>query len=551
MPDIPITPLDTLRAAVAEAVARAAGGPQERVADTMTLERPKRAEFGDYSTNAALLLAPGAGRNPRELAQEIGDELAGLLGEQLGSVDVAGPGFVNLSLADGWLRAALAGVLEAGGRFGAGAADPVELVNVEFISANPTGPMHVGHARNAAYGDALARMLEFEGHRVEREFYVNDAGTQIARFGASLKAAASGLPVPEDGYHGDYIPELAGQIPGAAQMDETELGRAAVALMITAFEQTLADFAVLPFDHWSYESALHDGSPSPVDDALELLAQQGRTYERDGALWLRTTEFGDDKDRVLVRSSGEHTYFASDIAYHEAKRARGFERQIDIWGADHHGYLGRMRAAFAALGGDPTKLEMLIMQLVHLVSSGERSQMSKRAGEFVTVEELVEMVGVDAARWFLLARSHETPVELVVELARQQSSENPVYYVQYAHARIASLLDRIGEVEVRAATEPEAWAGGEPLHPSERLLVMSLLAFPGEFAEAMERRAVHRVASYALELAQTFTAFYRDCRVIDAEPAPTRALRISLSLATMRLLERCLWMLGVGAPRQM
>ena len=280
MPDIPITPLTRWRAAVAEAVARAAGGPQERVADTMTLERPKRAEFGDYSTNAALLLAPGAGRNPRELAQEIGDELAGLLGEQLGSVDVAGPGFVNLSLADGWLRAALAGVLEAGGRFGAGAADPVELVNVEFISANPTGPMHVGHARNAAYGDALARMLEFQGHRVEREFYVNDAGTQIARFGASLKAAASGQPVPEDGYHGDYIAGLAGRIPGAAQMDETELGRAAVALMITAFEQTLADFAVLPFDHWSYESALHDGSPSPVDDALELLAQQGRTYER-------------------------------------------------------------------------------------------------------------------------------------------------------------------------------------------------------------------------------------------------------------------------------
>ncbi len=551
MPEQDLTPLDLLRLTVLEAVERAAGDRGSAAAAAVTLERPRRAEFGDYSTNAALLLAPVLGTPPREVAEQLGRELSDLLGDELRRPEVAGPGFINLFLADRWLVGALAGVLALGGRYGAGGAGPTERINVEFVSANPTGPLHVGHARNAAYGDAVARMLSFQGHHVEREFYVNDAGSQILRFGESLHAAANDQPIPQDGYQGDYIPGLIARIGGAAQMPADELGRAAVALMVTDIEHSLDAFAVKSFDHWSYESELHAGSPSPVDQALELLGSQSRTYESDGALWLRTTDFGDDKDRVLVRSSGEHTYFASDIAYYQAKRARGFERQIDVWGADHHGYLQRMRAACAALGGEPDSLEMVIMQLVHLVRSGARSQMSKRAGEFVSLDELIAEIGSDAARWFLLARSHDTTVDLDLDLARQASSENPVYYVQYAHARIASLLRRLDQADVTAAGDPDSWQAAGPLHESERALIMQLLAFPADFAEAAERRAPHRITAYALELAQTFTAFYRDCRVVDAEPAETRALRIALSLASMRLLETCLTLLGIGAPQEM
>ena len=401
---------------------------------------------------------------------------------------------------------------------------------VEFVSANPTGPMHVGHARNAAYGDALARMLELRGARVEREFYVNDAGSQVATFGESIQALARGESVPEGGYQGDYVAELAARIPDAAAADPAAVGREAVALMIGEIQESLAAFGVGGFDHWAYESALHEGSPSLVDRTLARLAELGHTYTSDGALWLRSTTFGDDKDRVLMRSNGEFTYFASDVAYHEDKRERGFERLIDVWGADHHGYVLRLKAAYAALGGDPDDLELLIMQLVHLVRSGERAQMSKRAGEFVTLDELVAEIGVDAARWYLLARSHDTTVDLDLDLARSQSAENPVYYVQYAHARIASMLAKAGERRVSAAGGDLAAAADEELHPSERALIEQLLDFPTELASATARRAPHRVAAYALELAQGFTAFYRDCRVVGAEPEAlesqrTRAVR--------------------------
>ena len=273
--------------------------------------------------------------------------------------------------------------------------------------------------------------------------------------------------------------------------------------------------------------------------------------ESEGALWLRTTEYGDDKDRVLVRSSGEHTYFASDIAYHQQKRERGFERQLDVWGADHHGYVARMKAAYAALGGDPDELELLIMQLVHLVRRGERAQMSKRAGEFVTLDDLIADIGVDAARWFLLSRSHDTAIDLDLDLAREQSSENPVYYVQYAHARIASMLARAQPGRVQSAVDGVTGGAYGPLHPAERALIAELLAFPTTVGEAAQRRAPHRVASYALELAQVFTAFYRDCRVIDAEAPDAEAFRIALSVAARETLARCLWLLGVGAPQEM
>ncbi len=357
--------------------------------DAITLERPPRPDFGDYSTNAALLLAPALAAPPRELAERLGAELKVRMGERLERFEVAGPGFLNLFVGDAWLGEALAGCLRAGDRLGGGGAPTRERILVEFVSANPTGPMHVGHARNAAYGDSLARLLAFYGNDVEREFYVNDAGSQIVKLGESIAALARGEEVPQDGYHGEYVQALAAELPGAQTMDAAELGRAAVGLMVARMQASLHAFAVEGFDHWQYESELHAGTPSAVEHALQTLEQHGHTYRRDGALWLRTTDYGDDKDRVLVRSSGEHTYFASDIAYHLDKRERGFERQIDVWGADHHGYTARMKAAYAALGGDPSQLELLIMQLVHLVRRGERAQMSKRAGEFVTLDQLL------------------------------------------------------------------------------------------------------------------------------------------------------------------
>jgi arginyl-tRNA synthetase len=521
----------------------------------IALERPRRAQFGDYSTNAALLLAPGLGMPPRDVAERLGQVLQARLGASVERFEVAGPGFLNLFVSDLWLTSALAVALAAGDAFGGGAAAAPERVLVEFVSANPTGPMHVGHARNAAYGDALARMLALQGHEVQREFYVNDAGSQVRKLGESIGALARGEQVADDGYKGEYVVGLAGRLTDAADRDPGELGEAAVAVMVESIETSLAAFGVEDFDRWFFESALHEGERSPVAHTLALLEEQGHTYRSDGALWLRTTDFGDDKDRVLVRSSGEHTYFASDIAYHQDKRERGFQRQIDVWGADHHGYVLRMKAAYEALGGDPGELELLIMQLVHLMSSGERAQMSKRAGEFVSLDELVAEIGVDAARWYLLARSHDTTVDLDLDLAREQSNENPVYYVQYAHARIASMLAKAGAERVRAASAAviDATVDGErePLHVTERALIEQLLAFPAELAEAAERRAPHRIAAYALELAQTFTAFYRDCHVVGAQPETVESFRIALCVASAGTIARCLGLLGVSAPEKM
>jgi arginyl-tRNA synthetase len=516
----------------------------------ITLERPRRAQFGDYSTNAALLLAPGAGVAPRELAERLGGALQARLGASLERFEVAGPGFLNMFMSDAWLTAALAQALAAGAAFGAGGAAERERVLIEFVSANPTGPMHVGHARNAAYGDALARMLALQGHNVGREFYVNDAGTQVRKLGESIQALARGEAVAEDGYQGDYVADLANSLANAASADPAALGRAAVAIVIGQLAESLSAFRV-SFDSWTYESALHEGDPSPVAHTLAILEQQGHTYRSDGALWLRTTDFGDDKDRVLVRSSGEHTYFASDIAYHQDKRERGFERQIDVWGADHHGYVHRMKAAYEALGGDPEELELLIMQLVHLMRSGERAQMSKRAGEFVSLDDLVAEIGVDAARWYLLARSHDTTVDLDLDLAAEQSSENDVYYVQYAHARIASMLAKVGAERVRSACAAVAELEREPLDAAERALIEQLLAFPAELDEAAARRAPHRIAAYALALAQTFTAFYRDCHVVGAQPPALESSRIALCVLSGSTIARCLGLLGVDAPAQM
>jgi arginyl-tRNA synthetase len=543
------TPLDDLRAVVLGAAQELAGAPLDG-GRAITLERPPRPDFGDYSTNAALLLASRLGSPPREVAQRLGDALQSALGTQLERFEVAGPGFVNLFLADSWLTGALVQALAAGEAFGAAGTATRERILVEFVSANPTGPMHVGHARNAAYGDALARILAFRGHEVEREFYVNDAGSQVRKLGESVRALALGEAVPEGGYRGTYVEHLV-DLMKTEEMDPAELGRAAVTVMVGEMQASLAAFRVKGFDHWTYESTLHEGHPSPVARALGILEEQGQTYRREDALWLRTSDYGDDKDRVLVRSDGEYTYFASDIAYHQDKRERGFEHQIDVFGADHHGYVARLKAAYAALGGDPGQLELLIMQLVHLVRSGERAQMSKRAGEFVTLDDLLGEIGADAARWYLLTRSHDTTVDLDLDLARQQSSENPVYYVQYAHARIASILQKAGGEPIRAALAGVTGAERQPLHPSERVLIEQLLEFPAEVAEAADRRAPHRIVAYVLELAQAFTAFYRDCRVVGAEPESVESLRIALCVASKRTIALCLDLLGVSAPERM
>ena len=546
-------PLHRLREAVEQAAAALRGNGGSAGA-APTLERPKKSEFGDYSTNAAMLLAPVLGESPREIAQRLGQELSDRLGDQLDRVEVAGPGFLNLFLSDGWYRTALAHALAAGDEYGGGGAATSERVLVEFVSANPTGPLTAAGGRHAAYGDALARVLEFVGHEVEREYYVNDHGSQVRLLGESIRARARGEEVPEGGYEGDYVEDLAREIPGAADADPHELARHGVDRMLERIGGTLRRFRV-EFDTWFSERTLHDEEAAPIRTAYAALEEAGHAYHSEGALWLRSTSFGDDKDRVLERSTGEHTYLAADVAYHEHKRERGFERLINVLGADHHGYVARMKAAWEALGGDPDRLELIIMQLVNVLQRGERASMSKRRGEFVTLDELIDEIGVDAARFFLLGRSHDTTVDLDLDLARAESAENPVYYVQYAHARIASIRQKAGEERVARALAdlPQAGMDGAAgaLDPSERTLVNKLLAFPPELQEAGERRAPHRVATYVLELAQEFTAFYRDCRVVGAEPEAVESFRLALSVVSQRTIARALGLLGVDAPQSM
>jgi arginyl-tRNA synthetase len=544
-----VPPLADLRDAL-EAAAAAIGGDAVPPSGRLTLERPKKAGFGDYATNAALLLAPVVGAPPRDVAGQVGAELGARLGDRLARVEVAGPGFLNLFLSDGWHVAAIADVLAAGDRFGAGSPEDAERILVEFVSANPTGPLTAASGRHAAFGDALARLLQFAGHHVDREFYVNDAGSQIARLGASIRARARGEDVPEDGYQGDYVAELAARIPGAADMDQDALAQRGVELMLERNRATMEAYRV-HFDAWFSERTLHEGDPSAVDRAYELLESHGHLYRSEGALWLRTTDTGDDKDRVLERSSGEPTYFASDIGYHADKLARGYDRLVDVLGADHHGYIGRMKAAIAALGTDPDRLELLIMQFVHVVEGGARAAMSKRSGEFITLDDLIEEIGVDATRFFMLGRSHDTTVDLDLDLAKRQSNENPVYYVQYAHARIASIRAKAGEDRVAAALAAVGAPAVVELDPAERALVKKLLAFPEEVAEAAARRAPHRITGYALELAQTFTAFYRDCQVVGAEGEGVEDLRLGLCVATQRTIATALGLLGVTAPDAM
>ena len=539
-------PLNDLRATVWQAAAdlRAPGaGPLVG----LRIERPKREGQGDFSTNAAMLLAPALDVSPRVIAERLGELLAERMGADLSGWEVAGPGFLNLTVSQSWLHAALGGVLAAGSTFGGGGADPAERVLIEFVSANPTGPLVAASGRHAAYGDALARILSHHGHSVWREYYFNDAGNQIRLLGESVRARARNEVVPEGGYQGDYVAALAADIPEAATADIDAVAAQAVEILLSQIKATLERYGV-HYDAFFSERTLHE--QGAVRGVLERLEGDGLVYHSEGASWLRTSSFGDDKDRVVIRSSGEPTYLAADIAYIQNKLERGIERQLLPVGADHHAYVRELKAAIAALGGDPARLEAPVLQFVHLVEHGEVFAMSKRRGDFVTLDELLDEIGVDATRFFMLQRSHDRTLDLDLDVARQQSMENPVYYVQYAHARIASMLRKLPDARVDDAVLRAAW-GAAPLHPSERGLVKRLIALPEEIAEAAARRAPHRIAAYALELAQDFTAFYRDCRVVGATPYEVESFRIALSVAAGRVIALSLDLLGVSAPDSM
>jgi len=547
-----IDPLAELRAAVIGATEALEGSPGEK----LSLDRPPRPEHGDYSTNAAMLLAPAAGAPPREVAERLRSELDRTLAGRAERIEVAGPGFLNVFLSDRWHREAIAALLAAGDRLGAPAATGGERILVEFVSANPTGPVTAASGRGAAYGDALSRMLAHSGHTVQREYYLNDAGTQVELFARSVAARMAGEEPPEDGYAGAYVVELAEELAAAGMTaDDLEtLATAATEAMQARIEATLEGFGV-HYDTWSSERRLRESGA--VERALEELRSRGHVYEHDGAVWLRTTAFGDDKDRVLVRADGEPTYFGPDIAYHLDKLERGHERLINVLGADHHGYVPRMRAAISALGFDPDRFEAAIMQMVNVVEAGERKRMGKRSGDFVTLDELIDDIGVDATRFFMLQRSHDSPIDIDLELARATSQENPVYYVQYAHARIASILRKaVDEGVVGSEDEAAEVAAGEAAlgagaELAERHLIQRLLELPGEVDQAAGRRSPHRLCAYAMATAADFHAFYRDARVVGAEGEGAEAARLGVCVATKRTIATTLALLGVSAPERM
>jgi arginyl-tRNA synthetase len=539
-----------LRSAISHAVHALRNG--DNGSPEPSLDRPPKSELGDYSSNAAMLLAAPLGESPRDVAARLCAELERDLGARgdVQRIEVAGPGFVNLFMADAWYRRAMERLAAAGEQLGPAPTESPERIIVEFVSANPTGPLHVGGGRHAAYGDALVRLLEAVGHEVEREFYVNDAGGQIGRFAASIAARMTGASVPDGGYEGPYVATLADRIgaEGIDPEDSEAIGRRGVELILEGVRATLDRFGVR-FDTWFSERDLY--GRGEVDVALERLEEMGHTYKSEDALWLRTTDFGDDKDRVLVRAGGEPTYLAADVAYHLDKLERGFGRMIDVLGADHHGYSPRLHAAIAALGADPDSLEVLIMRLVHIVEGGERAQMSKRSGDFVSLDELIDDIGVDATRWFMLWRSHDTSVDLDVELARRESSDNPVYYVQYAHARIASILRKAGVEAGATVAAAGAATPGTPLDAAEKVLIKRLLELPDEVREAAGRRAPHRICAYATAVAADFHAFYRDCQVVGASGEGVEESRLAICMLTKRTIAAALALLGISAPERM
>ncbi len=491
----------------------------DRIGAGVTLERPSDPEHGDYATNAAMKLAGTRRQAPRELAAELAESALAL--PEVERAEIAGPGFVNLFLSDAWLGEALGAVLDAGPAFGGAQAQPKQRFLVEMVSANPTGPITVASARNGAFGDSVARLLAFAGHDVEREYYYNDSGAQMDSFRASVEAVRRGEEPPADGYQGEYIAEIA-RVPGDP-----------VAAMRKQIEDTLERFRI-HFDSWVNQIEM--------EKRVAALLPEIDTYEADGTLWARTTAFGDDKDRPLVRSSdGSFLYFAADIAYVQDKLERGFGTAIYVLGADHHGYIGRLKAAAAMLGYDPERVEVLIYQLVHLLQGGEQTKMSKRRGDVVFLEEFIEEIGLDAARWYLVNRGPDQTIEIDVDLAAERSQKNPVYYVQYAHARIAGILRNADGAEMSPTP-----AG--PLAPEERELVKRLLELPAIAADAADKRGPQAIPTYAIRVADDFHRFYHEHRVLESEE---QAFRLALCRATQLVIARCLDLVGVEAPERM
>ncbi|MDG3012826.1 arginine--tRNA ligase [Rhodococcus sp. D2-41] len=519
----------------------------------LTVERPRNPEHGDYATNVAMQVAKKAGVNPRDLATWLADELSNDAG--IDAVDVAGPGFLNVRLAAAAQGVIVSNVLEAGAGFGTATAYAGRSINLEFVSANPTGPIHLGGTRWAAVGDALGRILAAQGADVTREYYFNDHGAQIDRFTRSLIANAEGKPAPEDGYAGDYIADIAASVleqrPDALTLPEAERSEMfrsiGVGLMFEHIKRTLHEFGV-DFDVYFHENSLFESGA--VDAAVEQLKGSGNLYEKDGAWWLKSTDYGDDKDRVVIKSDGNAAYIAGDIAYFQNKRARGFDLCIYMLGADHHGYIGRLKAAAAAFGDDPATVEVLIGQMVNLVRDGKPVKMSKRAGTVITLDDLVEAIGVDAARYVLVRSSVDQSIDIDLQLWASASSENPVYYVQYAHARLSSLARGAAELGITADQQSLELL----THEREGDLIRTIGEYPRVVASAAELREPHRVARYLEELAGTYHRFYDSCRVLprgDEEVTDLHRARLALCLAARQVLANGLGLLGVTAPEKM
>jgi arginyl-tRNA synthetase len=521
--------------------------------ETVAVERPRNPEHGDYATNLALQLAKKVGANPRELAGWLAIALAGTDG--IAGADVAGPGFVNLRIEASAQGIVVDNVIDGGSTYGGSRELEGENVNLEFVSANPTGPIHIGGTRWAAVGDALGRLLTTQGAKVVREYYFNDHGTQIDRFANSLIASAKGEPTPEDGYAGDYIAEIAKQVMATdpdvlTRSDEQQretFRSVGVDLMFAHIKTSLHDFGT-DFDIFTHEDSMH--TSGRVDQAIAKLRETGNIYEKDGATWLRTTEFGDDKDRVVIKSDGNPAYIAGDLAYYLDKRQRGFDLCIYMLGADHHGYIARLKAAAAALGDDPDTVEVLIGQMVNLVRDGQPMRMSKRAGTVITLDDLVEAIGVDAARYVLIRSSVDTPIDIDLALWSSASSENPVYYVQYAHARLSALARSAAELGIIGST-----AHLELLtHDREGTLMRSIGDFPRVLKTAASLREPHRVCRYLEDLAGDYHRFYDSCRVLpqgDEEPTDLHVARLALCQATRQVIANGLQILGVSAPERM
>ena len=550
----PVTPDElssVLRGAVERAVA--AGAFSAEPPAEIVVERPKNRAHGDYASNVAMRLAKSAGRPPREVAEAIAKALLDV--EGIAAVDVAGPGFLNITLDSASLGSLARTIVEQGAGYGRSAALAGERVNLEFVSANPTGPVHIGGVRWAAVGDSLARVLQASGAEVSREYYFNDHGAQVDRFARSLLAAALGEQVPEDGYAGAYITEIADRIvaehpeaTGLPREQAQELFRSAgVELMFAEIKQSLHEFGV-DFDVYFHENSLH--TSGAVQRAVARLREQGRIYEADGAVWLRTTDFGDDKDRVVIKGDGEPAYIAGDLAYYLDKRERGFNRVIIMLGADHHGYVGRLMAMCACFGDTPgVHLQILIGQLVNLLKDGKPVRMGKRAGNVITLEDLVDAVGVDAARYQLARSSADSTLDIDLDLLTRATNDNPVHYVQYAHARTVNVVKNAAAVGIGLDVfEPDLLT-----HETETALLTSLGEFPRVVAQAAELREPHRVARYLEALAGEFHRWYDSCRVLPKGDEPitdVNRTRLWLDVATRTVLANGLSLLGVSAPER-